>query len=74
MYLWHLRRKKVTGDGYDTYRGFVIRAASEAAARKRAAQEDRFDSEIWLNAKTASCKRLREKGKAGVILEDFLDG
>ena len=74
MRLWYLWRIKVTGDGYDLYYEFVIRATSESAARKRAAKEDSTDSKIWLDPKTSGCERLMERGQAGIITENFQAG
>ena len=72
MRLWYLCRKK--GLGYDLYYEFVVRASSESAARKIAAKADSEDAEIWLNPENSGCERLKDRGRAGVIVENFHAG
>lgn len=63
--------------GYGKCFGFVVRAASEAAARrhadKHAGGENRGgDWHPWLDASYSTCTEVRAGGRAGVVLRDYL--
>jgi hypothetical protein len=84
MRLWLLQPKepgKGPWAGYDVAEGFVIRAETEAQAR-RMAQEHGGDEcswwparhPTWLNEELTTCTPLAEDGEAGVILRDFSAG
>jgi hypothetical protein len=64
---------------FDKCFGFVIRAASEADARRiadaNAGDENRFSNakigNPWLDANYSTCEELDNNGGEGVILRDF---
>jgi hypothetical protein len=67
MRLWLLWRLNEERD--DGYQGFVVRARSEAAARRLA---DRFRSRsnrgVWIDKTSAACEELPVDGAAKVVL------
>ena len=90
MKLWVLRAHPDFADNwpcdYDTYRGFVVRAESEQAARDLIAHGkvmygdiglSRYGGEggdIWLDPKKVECVELTVHGGTEVILRDFRAG
>ena len=75
MELWLLSRpeEKVT---YDQYGGFIIRAETEAEARKIAFDaHDRagYFFKTWVDA-DATCTIVTPEGDPGIILSDFNAG
>lgn len=75
--LWLVRR--VGGTPYDAFRGFVIRAADEGAARRIASEcNPRFGApdmdELWLSGEKATCVELSAVGDEDIILSDFRAG
>lgn len=60
---------------YDKAFGFVIRAATQAAARKvadeNAADENDNRNHPWLNPTLSTCTELRPEGAPGLVLRDF---
>jgi hypothetical protein len=75
--LWLLRRNTELkwAPVYDCNDGFVIRAETEADARK-IASEQRGDegSEVWLSSEKSTCDELLQSGDVGVVLQDFHAG
>lgn len=75
MKLWILR--PIEGCGlwspwYDKSFGFVIRAATEADARRIAAGESSDEGEdAWLNSSNSTCVTLDGNGPKGVVMCDF---
>ncbi|GGQ07876.1 hypothetical protein BKA00_007443 [Actinomadura coerulea] len=62
--------KRITGGGYDTHAGMVIRAESYGDAR-RLLNDALYSSEQDGDWRIA---RVREEGSRGVILKDFCAG
>jgi|PlaIllAssembly_1097288.scaffolds.fasta_scaffold74602_3 hypothetical protein len=75
--------------GWDTARGFVVRASSEEEARMIASLPTRCTDDVppeliegsgdegpypWLDKSQTTCVRLHDRGPRGVILRDFLNG
>ncbi len=57
---------------YDKSFGFVVRAENMKKAREIASQKAGDEkAEAWLDPKYSSCVRLTDKGKEGIILQDF---
>jgi len=57
---------------FDRMFGFVIRAKSESAARKLAAEQAGDEGpEAWLSPESASCTELQTDGEATVIMQDY---
>lgn len=60
---------------YDKCFGFVIRANSENEARALADSEggDENDNALhpWLNPELSTCEPLSNKGKPGIVIQDF---
>jgi hypothetical protein len=57
---------------YDCVQGFVIRARSQAHARKIASENSADEgSKTWLDPKRSTCNLLRSDGETGIILRDF---
>lgn len=82
MRLWLLRPEEGLGGRpspwepwYDKAFGFVVRANSEAEARKLAHEgagdENRSGKSPWLTSAYSTCVRLPSKGEAGVVMQDF---
>jgi hypothetical protein len=76
--LWLLRRIK--GEPYDEYLGFVVRADNETNAREHAARQaaDREEytsiveaEAVWCDPAVTTCVLLDRDGPEGVILGDF---
>lgn len=63
----------------DYFQGFLIRAASEAEARKIAAENGGDETKQvpglnpWLDFKSSSCKEVTAEGEPGVVMFDFLN-
>ena len=73
MPLFLLERKGSTG--YDETRAVVVRAENAQRARRVAAQEVGVsDKDVFLSAKTSSCKFLFQEGKEELIIKDFQAG
>lgn len=78
MALWLLKPHNAKEDprwGYDCHYGMVVRANLPSHARAIAA--DQFGdegSEVWLDPKATSCKKIKTEGKPEVILKDFRAG
>lgn len=73
--LWLLRLNNAVGPKYDIAQGFVVRAGSPKEARKLASAEAGDEgADVWLSAERSSCKVLKQDGRQGVILRDFLAG
>ncbi len=79
MRIWILRK---IGDGtwppeWDCCYGMVIRAGTEAAARKFAAKRPPAGDEgpnVWLDPAKTTCEELTAEGEEGVVIIDFLHG
>ena len=73
MKLWLVKQSGRVG--WDQTEGFVIRAKSEAAARK-IASENAYGSEraTWLDAAYSSCVEVKPTGEAEIILEAYKAG
>src|SRR5947209_6503280 len=76
MKLWMLRPLKDDSAPwlpyYDRMFGFVVRAATEEAARSLAASSCGDEgSDAWLSGRSATCVELRADGPAGVIMEEY---
>lgn len=65
---------EANSNGYDQYRGMVVRAASAKDARKVASKQDSVQPEKWFDKKHTSCMPLSSTGKSEVILSDFIAG
>lgn len=60
---------------WDMSHGFVVRAESEVAARRFAADDSADEGmEAWLNSGLSECVELTTDGESGVIMEDFCRG
>jgi len=58
---------------YDKAVGFVIRAKDETSARKLAAERAGEETgDAWTDPIFSTCTQLSARGKAGVILRDFI--
>lgn len=70
--LYFLERKEYD---YDEQYEMLVRADSVREARAIASQSAKVENpRVWLNAKKATCKRIKEQGKAGVIYSRSLYG
>ena len=71
--LWILRPVKSWEPWYDKSNGFVVRADSEADAR-RLASADAGDEgiEAWLDAAKTTCVELLASGTSEVVICDFM--
>jgi hypothetical protein len=75
MKLWILKRIEEHHQWWDCVAETVVRAESAKAARLLASTSAGAEgSEVWLDPKRSSCRRLREDGPAKVILEDCPPG
>ena len=77
MQLWILEYRPDIGRrlGYDCAYGFIVRAATEGEARQLASwQAGNEGRDFWLDEKYSTCEPLKESGKAGIIMSDFLHG
>jgi len=72
MKIWRLGRLPGCEGDWDSYEGFVIRAASGKAARALAVTRSR-ESE-WADRTKTSCEVIRSDGAADVLFEDFRAG
>jgi hypothetical protein len=72
MKLWLLERSGASNFEYDLYQSLVIRAKSQAQARRLAKTIGTRDS-IWEDSEKTSCKPLHQKGLPQIILGEFLD-
>ncbi len=72
--LWVLRN--TANRGYDCAHGFVVRARSNAGARKLAAKPAGDEGgDTWTDPRYSTCRRLVDGvGPEGVVLEDFNAG
>lgn len=75
MKLWLLRPREGQAAWerwYDKAFGFVVRAKTEAEARKLAGENcgDEGDA-CWLDSAQSTCEELTRKGKSCVIIQDF---
>jgi hypothetical protein len=71
--LWILNRLGYIG--HDEAEGFIVRAATEGAARRHAAKQAGDEGGwIWEDATESSCKPLPLSGTAGVILRAYVSG
>ncbi len=72
MKLWLLRPAEGWDPWYDKAFGFVVRAETEADARKlvapRAGQEGEH---VWLNYNLTTCVELTQNGPAEIVIRDF---
>ena len=74
MELWLLSRPREKVD-FDQYGGFIIRAETEAEARKIAfdAHGAGYCFQTWVDA-DATCTIVTPEGDPGIILSDFNPG
>lgn len=72
MMLWKLERLDEVD--YDETQGFVIRAESEAHARKLAYRHAWGWARVWLDPEKTSCRQIIAPGRAGVVLQANLNG
>ena len=60
---------------YDKSFGFIVRAETEAEARKyadeNAGNENSGTKTPWLDEKYSTCVELNSNGEAGMIMKDF---
>ncbi len=75
MKLWILRPIESCGlwsPWFDKSFGFVVRAATEADARRLAASESADEGEdAWLNSSNSTCVTLDEGDQEEVVMCDF---
>jgi hypothetical protein len=76
MRLWMLRPLKDDSAPwlpyYDCMFGFVVRAATEEAARSLAASNCGDEGpDAWLSGRSSTCVELKADGPAGVIMEEY---
>ena len=79
LYLLKPRKDKpedMESGKYETYLGFVIRAKSEASARKMANGEARccLAKDEWLDPAYTTCIELLKSGGEGIILSSYKAG
>lgn len=86
MKLWILKpideKSRVTTEGLSVKRwtwdcawGFVVRALTEQAARRKAADESGDEGrDAWLDTELTTCVELTNEGDPGVVMKDFLSG
>ena len=73
MKLWLL--EAIEGVDYDCAAGFVVRAETHIEARKLASEDAGEEgATYWLDAARSTCRRLKEDGRPGTILQDFRAG
>jgi hypothetical protein len=74
MIIFLLRPQKAMEDFFNFYgrcAGFIIRAKSEAEARKLASLHSHFEGEdVWLDTTMSSCEPLPVNGPEQVIMFD----
>lgn len=59
---------------YDELREVVVRAKDEKEARLLAsAYKGDEGTEVWLDEKQSTCKKLQVRGKSGVVCVDFYE-
>lgn len=56
---------------YDKTFGLVVRADTEADARRIAAGDDNWERSAWLDTANSTCIELTPEGEAGVVIVDF---
>ncbi len=75
MKLWLLRPVNRDHMGADMAHGFVVRAATEAAARAMAANDSGDEGAVfWTDAKRSRCAPLLAQGAPGVVICDYVQG
>lgn len=60
---------------YDKAVGFVVRAETEAAARRLAnaqAGDENSHAAVWLDRAVSTCVELTPEGDEGVVLRDYM--
>jgi hypothetical protein len=70
MTIWVLQREDSAG--WDEAGGFVVRAPTEDAARRRAALAHRAEpAELWLDPRVTTCEEVPQDGPLEVVLVDY---
>jgi len=70
MKLWLLRRQRCTD--WEAILGLVVRAKTEKDARRIASRRDPSTFDGWITGKNTTCKVLTAKGRAQMIMVDWL--
>ncbi len=65
--------RRIDDVGYDEYKGFVVRAKSEAEALEICREYCQLDRDTFREDNT-EINEVLSKGKSGVILDSFLAG
>jgi len=76
MRLWHLKGRLDAGP-WETRQakvvGFIVRAETEAQARRLARDEaGGEDGYVWIEERFSACEELPSDGEAGVLMADFV--
>jgi hypothetical protein len=76
MKLWLLQETEhESNGGWNTFDGFVIRAVSEAEARRQAnCKSDAGDDGRWLDDERTTCEEILSEGAPRVVLGSFNNG
>jgi len=75
MKLWLIERDADDDIGWDEFRGFVIAAEDEEAARKCAMERPGDEgADVWKKATCQLIGEANERVSAGVVLSDFNAG